>query len=253
MIAAHSPSHAISALRAAIEPARACAVPPLPFGIAPLDDHLATGGLTGSALHEVAAASSDLGDGSAATLFLAGIAARFSTRTRGRVVWALSKFDLHAPGLAQVGLTPERLLFAEAGDDAQTLACMEDALRHGAPAAVIGEVTRADMTASRRLQLAATDGGTPALLLRRWRRGQECPLGELSAATTRWRIGCAPSARLPVAGVGRSRWQVDLVRQRNAPPFSLLLEACDDQGRLALPAAPLHRTVTPERAAARAA
>ena len=41
---------------------------------------------------------------------------------------------------------------------------MEDGLRHGALAAVVGEVQRADMVATRRLQLAAMSGNTPALL-----------------------------------------------------------------------------------------
>jgi protein ImuA len=92
------------------------------------------------------------------------------------------------------------------------------------------------MASARRLQLAAEEGRTAALLLRRWRRGGEDPLAALSSAMTRWRIGCAPSTPLPFEGLGRARWQVELARQRGGEPFTLIMEACDAQGRLALPA-----------------
>src|SRR5690606_7509014 len=48
----------------------------LPFGLPALDGGLAGGGLRAGALHEVAAKSCSLTDDAAATLFLAGIAAR---------------------------------------------------------------------------------------------------------------------------------------------------------------------------------
>ncbi|HYZ48350.1 MAG TPA: protein ImuA, partial [Sphingomonas sp.] len=177
-------------------------------------------------------------DDAAATLFLAGIAGR-RAGARGTVLWAMARRDLFAPGLAQAGLPPDRLLVAEAGRDADVLAVMEEGLRHGALAAVVGEVVRAGLTETRRLQLAAEEGGTMALLLRRWRQGD--PLDQPSTALTRWRIGSAPSAPLPVAGIGRARWHVELARQRGGPGFSLLLEALDAQGRLALPALSVHR------------
>jgi protein ImuA len=124
------------------------------------------------------------------------------------------------------------------------LALAEDCLRDGSFAAVVAEVKAADQTATRRLQLAATEGKTPMLLYRRYRRYGECPLTDLSLACTRWRIGNLASAPLSMPGVGRGRWSVELVRQRGGRPFSLELEACDDKGRLALPAATRDRAVT---------
>src|SRR3546814_12988616 len=56
-------------------------------------------------------------------------------------------------------------------------------------------------------------------------------------------MGSLASTPLSMPGVGRGRWSVELVRQRGGPPFSLELEACDDQGRLALPAATRDRAV----------
>ncbi|WP_445193982.1 ImuA family protein [Sphingomonas sp. Tas61C01] len=253
MPAARTKSEIMSLLRESVADVRLRSVPPLPFGVGDIDERLADGGLDGGALHEVAPAAASLSDDAAATLFVAGIAASFATAGNARVLWVVSRFDLYAPGLEQAGLPPGRVIFAEGREDKDVLALMEDALRHGGLAAVVGEIKRADMTATRRLQLAADAGKTPAILSRRWRHQGHCPLTELSAATTRWRIACAPSERLPAPGVGRPRWSVELVRQRNGNPFSLLVEACDDTGRLALPAGARDRAAPAVRATARAA
>jgi protein ImuA len=240
------PSPLLDALRAeirAIERGAAMAGlrPALGLGISAVDERLAQGGLP-PALHEAAAASPAPGDDAAATLFLAALAARFSRAAgSGQVLWAVSRRDLFAPALAQAGLTPDRLLYAQCRDDAETLAVTEEGVRHGSLAAVIGEIGRADMAATRRLQLAAEDSGTPALLLRRWRRIAAEPFAAPSAAFTRWRIGAAPAAPLPFGidrfeGIGRPRWRVALVRQRGGPPFEWLLEAPDAEARFALPA-----------------
>jgi len=227
----------LAALRETVARVAAARGPLLPFGIAPLDGRLSGGGLDGAGLHEIAAATASWGDDAAATLFAAGIAARFAAAPGLSVLWALTRFDLYAPGLEQAGLGPERILYAEGRDDRELLAICEDALRGGALACVVAEVKAADQTATRRLQLAAAEGATPMLLYRRHRRVGTCPLDAPSLAMTRWRIGARPSERLAVPGIGRGRWHVELVRQRGGPPFALELEACDDQGRLALPAA----------------
>jgi protein ImuA len=238
-------SQRIEALRAqvrALESAGAAGTAEcLPFGVESIDRRLAGGGLVTGALHEAAPDRPGLPDDAAATLFLAAIAAR----TEGPVLWALARRDLFAPGLAFAGLAPGRVLYAECGRDEDVLAVMEEGLRHGGLGAVVGEVGRAAMPATRRLQLAAEEGGTIALMLRRWKKAD--PLAEPSAAVTRWRIACAPSAPLPVPGVGRPRWRLTLARQRGGEPFELLMEGPDAQGRLALPPEPQHR---PNRAAA---
>jgi protein ImuA len=243
----------LASLRAELSRANETRGPALAFGIGAVDDRLADHGLDGAGLHEIAAATASLNDDAAATLFAAGIAARFASGHGRTVLWALSKFDLYAPGIEQVGLGPDCILYAQGSKDTQVLAMAEDGLRDGSLACVIAEVKAADMTATRRLQLAASDGRTPMLLYRRHRTRERCPLGTLSAAMTRWRIGCVESARLPFPGVGRSRWSVELARQRAGNPFTLELEACDEQGRLALPAAAPDRATARGRAAAQAA
>ena len=242
----------LAALRAEIaalaESARGGARACLPFGIAAIDRRLAGGGLAADALHEVAGAAPGLADEAAATLFAASVAARRAGEG-GTVLWALARRDLFAPGLAQAGLAPELLLYAECRRDEEVLAVMEEGLRHGGLAAVVGEVRRASMTATRRLQLAAEEGGTMALMLKPWRRAGEDPLGLPSAAVTRWRVAAAPSGRLAIPGIARARWRLELARQRGGEPFTLLVEAPDEKARLALPSGAQHRTAQERRAA----
>ena len=231
----------LAALRAELTRAHDVRGPALAFGIEALDDRLADHGLHGAGLHEIAAASASLNDDAAATLFTAGIAARFASPPGATVLWAFTRFDLYAPGLEQVGLGPARILYAQGRKDSEILTLAEDGLRDGSLACVVAEVKAADMTATRRLQLAASDGRTPMLLYRRHRARDQRPLSDLSSAMTRWLIGCVASAQLPYAGVGRPRWSVTLVRQRGGNPLSIELEACDDTGRLALPARLVNR------------
>ncbi|MEO3434468.1 ImuA family protein [Inquilinus sp. CAU 1745] len=209
----------------------------LPFGIAELDSRLPAGGLALGALHEVAGGGNGAVDGAAAALFTAGVAAR----TKGKVLWCMTRPDLFAPALAQAGLSSDRAIYVEAGDDKTVLACFEEGLRHGGLGAVVAEVARLSMTASRRLQLAAEQSGTIGIAVRRWRRQTEATdFGQPTAATTRWRISVLPSTPLPVPGVGRARWLVELVRCRAGESADFTLEACDDTGRLALPSHLVH-------------
>jgi protein ImuA len=223
--------------------------PALPFGIGAIDDVLSTTGLRLDGLHEITGASPSMSDDAAATLFMAGIAAR----AWGPVLWVVRRRDLFAPGLSQAGLSATRVIYAEAHDDADLLAIMEEGLRHRGLGAVIGEAKRAGLAATRRLQLAAEGGRTIALLMKRHGRAEEDPIGAPSAAVTRWRVATAPSAPLPVAGVGRARWRVELVRQKGGTSGEWLLEACDETGRCALPAKLVDRPVAAGRAAQRAA
>jgi protein ImuA len=258
---ASSPADArIAALRAEVraieQSGRAAGGAVLPFGLAAVDDRLAGGGLAVAALHEAAPASAAIGDEAAATLFVAALAARLATaeaETERTILWAVSRRDLFAPGLAQAGLTPHRLLYAECRRDGEVLAVMEEGLRHGGLAAVVGEVGRVGMAPARRLQLAAEEGGTTALMLRRWRRSDAHPLAAPSPAVTRWRIGCVPSEKLAVPGIGRARWHVELARQRGGDAHEWIMEAPDAEARLALAALPADRADQAEGAGARAA
>ena len=204
----------------------------LAFGIPAVDGHLPAGGLKLGALHEVIEAGPVADHAALASLFTAGHLARLT----GPVLWCLRGRDLFAPALARAGLHPDRVIYAETWKDAEVLPAMEEGLRHRGLAAVVGEVGRMSLTASRRLQLAAESTGAIAFAIRRWRGRAETEFGTPSAALTRWRISPAQSPPLPVPGLGRARWLVELTRAKGAEPRSWILEACDAKGRLHLPA-----------------
>ena len=171
-------------------------------------DRALGGGLAADGLHEIAPASP--ADGSAAMGFALALAARFmAVRGRAAIVmaedFALAEMGaLYGPGLAAFGLDLGQLVFVRAPDAPALFQAMEDALKSGAPAAVIGEAWRLksyDLAASRRLLLAARAGGAPALLTAASAYGAAD--GFSSAAETRFEIAAAPSAHLPSAGGGR--------------------------------------------------
>jgi protein ImuA len=204
----------------------------LPFGVPQIDRRLPGEGLALGALHEVAGGGNGAVDGAAAALFTAGIAAR----TRGKVLWIVTRADLFAPAIAQAGLAPDRVIHVEAGDEKAVLACFEEGLRHGGLGAVIGEVVHLSMTTSRRLQLAAEATRTIGLAIRRWRRQTEAgDFGHPTASVTRWRVSVLPSASLPVPGLGRARWLVELIRAKAGESADFEVEACDAKGRIAFP------------------
>ena len=206
--------------------------PVLAFGIEEIDQVLPGGGLARGALHEVAGGGNGAVHGSAAAIFAAGIAAR----ARGKVLWCVTRQDLFAPAVAQAGLAAGRVIYVECGDEKTLLACFEEGLRHSGLGAVVAEVARLSMTASRRLQLAAESSGAIGIAIRRWRRPTDAAdFGQPTAAVTRWRVTALPSRPLPVPGVGRARWQLELIRCRAGESAVFEVEACDAKGRLALP------------------
>jgi protein ImuA len=221
----------------------------LPFGVEAVDSRLPGGGLAVGALHEVAGGGNGAVDGAAAALFAAGIAAR----TKGKVLWCVTRQDLFAAAIAQAGLHPDRVIYVEAGDEKSVLACFEEGARHGGLGAVVAEVSRLSMTSSRRLSLAAESSATIAIAVRRWRRQTEAAdFGQPTASATRWRISALPSAPLPVPGVGRARWLVELIRCRAGESADFVLDACDAEGRLALSSDMAHGQVRAESGLSRA-
>lgn len=206
------------------------------LGVEAVDGHLPDGGLAPDGVHEVAAEA--YGDLPSAIGFCAGLAVRFvNAAGRGSVVWcarASAAFDfgaVYGPGLAVFGLDPARLLVVDTGHARDLLWTLEQAAKLRGLAAVIGDVGGAesyDLTASRRLQLAARDGRVPVVVL----RGHGEAAGGTSAALTRWRIAAAPA---PGDHVGAPAWTVALERARGVPPARWRLVWDTASGRFAVP------------------
>lgn len=225
--------------------------PILPFGLTEIDRHLPNAGLPLGRLHEVAGTGPETEHATAATLFTAGLAARL----KGPVLWIIHQSDLFAPGLAAVGLSPSRIIYAHAPQPAAILLSMEEGLRAPGLAAVVAELPgKLTLTASRRLQLAAETSGVTAFVLRRSRRHNDPVLADPIAAVTRWRLSTLPSPppfpdAPDVPGLGPAWWRLDLVRCRGAEPVSWIVEACDAKGHLRLAADPAGRQTSIRRRA----
>jgi protein ImuA len=221
------------------------------LGLGTLDRSLPWGGLPTGCLHEVAAGA--VADGTAAG-FAAHLLGCLATAEGGRprpVLWCAPDRGLYGPGLARHGLDTRRLILVNGRSQADLLWAIEEGLRSGVVAAVVGEVWEADLTATRRLQLAAEAGRATALLLK---PADAKPVP--SAAVTAWRITAAPSGPVAwgtgarsapliasrkeaapwAAGIGAERWRVELVRCRGGVPRQWLLEWNDETHRLAVAA-----------------
>jgi protein ImuA len=163
------------------------------------------GGLARAGLHEVLA-----GDPGAA----AGFCAMVLGRTAGPVLWIGPDPDAWPPGLARFGLSPAQLVMVRAGRK-DALWAMEEALRCPAVTGALLALDahpgggKLDLTATRRLQLAAETGGALGLLLR-----PDAACAEHTAAVTRWRVGSLGAGH----GLENPRWQLELLRVRGSQP-----------------------------------
>lgn len=166
----------------------------LKLRIAEIERALPWRGLARGALHEV------IGERNAITAFLAAAIGRDARSEE--VLWLTSEPTLYAHGLAQMGLDHRRLTIVAARRTDDRLWAAEEALRELGYGAVIAEIDSADLTETRRLQLAAEKSGSIGFLIRRDRQP--------SAALTRWRIEPARSDGY------RPCWRVTLERCRGA-------------------------------------
>jgi len=206
----------------------------LPLGAPELDAALPGGGLALGRLHEIAATDDGAGAGFAAALLARLMAARAAPVLWCQNLSLSANAPLYGPGFAGFGLAPARLVLVLARNDVETLWVLEEALRCPALGAALGEVGRCDLTATRRLQLAAETGGGTAFLLR--------PPGAAlapTAAATRWRVGALPGP--PAAGVGGAedaRWRAELLRCRGGAPDEWPMEWHHETRRFRVAAAP---------------
>ncbi|WP_182466787.1 ImuA family protein [Sphingomonas gilva] len=193
-------------------------------------DRVLGGGLARGRLHEVYAA--DGGDAGSA----AGFAAMLGCELGGAIVWLRTASAeqrggrLHAPGLCEIGLDPARLILGVLPDAQAVLRAGLDVVRcPDVGAAVIelwGAQPRLDLTASRRLAVAAEASGVTVLVLRI--AAEAVP----SAAHTRWGVRAAASAPLEAGAPGHAALEVELLRQRGGPEGARwLLEWDRDQRR----------------------
>jgi protein ImuA len=192
---------------------------------------LLNGGLARCALHEILAARP--GDLAAAAGFVLALAIRFAhdrmNDHQAPIIWisedfaALENGGLYGPGLAFHGLDPKALVLVQAPNAKEALWSFEEALKCRAPAVVVSEIWSLaktyDLTASRRLVLAAQKSGTPGLLFAPGLTGATDRMS--SGAETRFEIRARPSPQLAEAGgrplPGLAAWSVRIAKARASP------------------------------------
>ncbi len=188
----------------------------LTLGVQAIDASL-QGGLAPASLHEIAPASAR--DLAAAAGFVFALAAR--ARDGRSVLWiqtdfaALEAGNIYGPGCELFGLPASRLLIVKVARPLDALWAMEEALKCRALVCVIAELPKdgamADLTAMRRLTLAAREGGSFGFLLR------HRPSALASTAETRWEIAAAPSRPDTFGGLGRTAFALALTKNRRGP------------------------------------
>lgn len=118
-------------------------------------------------------------------------------------------------GLALLGIDPGRLTLIEAGSEVEMLRAGLEAARCPGVAMVLmeseGRFADYDLTASRRLVLAAEASGASILLLRGDAEQRS------SGAQTRWSIRSAPSIPLEADAPGLPTIEAELLRCRSGP------------------------------------
>jgi protein ImuA len=184
------------------------------LGVAAVDSALG-GGLQSAALHEVSAAAPiHLGAMAGFALSVAALARTPHKQT----LWITTDFGsletgaLYGAGLTQFGLSTESLLVVPAARPVDALYAMEEGLKCRALGTVVAEFPDTpDLTATRRLALAARDGGAVGLLLRH--KASSAP----SVARTRWQVASAPSIPDDYGGLGPTAFTLTLTRNRRGP------------------------------------
>ena len=216
------------------------------------------GGLKLGALHEFLSDGLEAELAPAVTAFAATAAARILRIREGYALWALSRADCYAPGLARFGLEPSRIVWVECRKDAEVLGVMEEALHSRALCRRYrrdGNAELEDGPEARRR--GAPIGGHCPFLRRPLFQSSKTGSGPSGAASTRWRV-CAvpdrhpgnangvirdlqnqqhgslngPGYRQAVSGtaqpgLGPPRWRLDLEYCRNGRPASWIVEALD--------------------------
>jgi len=198
---------------ARIEAGDCMKTPRLRSGVERIDEALC-GGLALGALHELAPCA-PLHAGAAA-----GFALALAALARRQVLWiqnALVRLEAGAPygpGLDCFGLSMDRLIMLDVSRASEALWAMEEALKCSA-LTVIAEFyddeSAVDLTAIRRLSLAARAGGGLGLLLRH--RTSAAP----SAAATRWEVASVCGPRDSFGGLGRTTFSLSLTKNRHGP------------------------------------
>src|SRR6185369_804288 len=131
----------------------------------------------------------------------------------GAVLWISSSRKLFPPALKNFAIDPEKFIFIDAREEKEVLWALDESLKCGALAGVVGELNDLNFTASRRLQLAVEKSNATGFVLNSNQRLNT------TACVSRWKITSLPSEKFEgLPGIGFPKWKVELQRIRNGRP-----------------------------------
>jgi protein ImuA len=163
------------------------------------------------AVHEFL--SGQAGNVAATIGFIAGMVAPLMEKS-GTMLWISCRRTLFPPALKGFGIQPDRFIFIDLKNERDVMWAMEESLKCGAVAGVVGEIQDLGFTASRRLQLAVEQSQVTGFVL----RGQSRKVNT-TACVSRWLITPLPSESIDdMPGIGFPRWRVELLKIRNGKP-----------------------------------
>jgi protein ImuA len=203
-------------------------VQPWTIGISIIDHHLSRSGLVRNGLHDVAPQA--YGDMPATMGFALALALRSleDASERRPLLWCrLAREEreygrLYGHGLETLGLARTRFLTVTLKKPAGLLWTMEEALKSSALALVIADATpkHADLTATRRLSLAAHAGQSAGLMV------FVKPSVAATASHTRWSVTAGTSRGPPydASAPGEPAWKIELTRARGGRPGAWTVE-----------------------------
>jgi protein ImuA len=175
-----------------------------------VDRWMPYGGLPTGCIHEVK------GSSLASALAFSSILSARIAGDQGNIVYIAPDRSLHPLGLLPYGMRLDQFLHVSVRRPQNLSWAVMEALRCSQVSAAMAILDGADLTASRRLQLAAESSGATAFLL------GHATSAPIAAPITRWKV--SPKIGKPGQRFDEPAWTLDLLYCRGGRPGSWAIE-----------------------------
>ncbi len=193
----------------------------LDLGLGPVNEAFPMGHFPTGAVHEFLSYTTT---SAAATMGFISCLLSGLMKKGGAVIWITPSKNIFPPALKMFGIDPSRIVFIELKKETDLLWTMEEALKCGGLAAVVGEIPELSFTVSRRFQLAVEQSLVTGFVLRSNPRNIHA-----NALVSRWQINSLPSESYDdLPGICFPRWKIELLKIRNGKPGTWQLEWAED-------------------------
>ncbi len=201
---------------------------PWTFGLSSIDQHLPGSGLARCGLHDIAPSAYGETPAAMGLALSLGIRRLNDPSERRPLLWCRLEHEirehgrLYGHGLEALGLGRNRFMTVTLKHPTALLWTMEEALKSGALAVVIGDAipAKTDLTTTRRLSLAAAAGKSAGLIVFTSRQPNA------TASHSRWLATSQRSQAPPFDGYapGHPAWTIELTRARGGRPGAWTVE-----------------------------